>query len=53
MRTRLMLIAFVVLATAATGCRSKKRGPYFAPEPARVSTDASQLQVPQRYELPA
>ena len=51
MRTRLMLIALVALATAATGCRGKKKGPYFAPEPARISAGAIPLQTPLAYEL--
>jgi len=41
MRSRLMLIGFVVLATALSGCRSKRKGPYFAPQPARLSVEAS------------
>jgi hypothetical protein len=50
MRTRLMLIGLVVLATAATGCRGKKKGPYFAPQPARISAEAGAIQLPFGYQ---
>jgi hypothetical protein len=53
MRTRLMLIGFVVLATAATGCHGKRKGPYFAPQPARISAEASPLQASFPYQLNA
>jgi hypothetical protein len=53
MRTRLMLIGFVVLATAVTGCRGKRKGPYFAPQPARITAEANPLQASFIYELHA
>lgn len=51
MRTRLMLIGLVVLATAVTGCRGKKKGPYFAPQPARMSAEASPLHASFMFQL--
>lgn len=53
MRSRLMLIGVVVLATAVTGCHGKKKGPYFAPQPARISAEASPLQASSLHPLKA
>jgi hypothetical protein len=37
MRTRLTLLVVVAVLVCAQGCRGKRRGPYLAPEPARIS----------------
>ena len=45
MRIRLMLWGFALLVGSLSGCSGKKKGPYFAPQPARMSVDASSLRV--------